>query len=266
MRRGSLAEKGVHAVRSGEERGWQVREPGNFVSCAVRLYVSVGVCLSSRTRVSWVGSQRVCQWITLTLAEAASPSVNRQVGRLWIQTDHSGAAAPRRSVLEAGASSGCEGEDFSKPGREEPWGKQNLENYHYSDVENEGKEGGRIPRCHVGHLLGFIALGNMVSQMYSILCSQRWRSSIQSAKPRPGTDWLWLRSWTSYCLKFRLKLKKVGKTTSSFKYDLNQTPYDYTVEVTNRFKGLDMVDRVPEELWKEVSNIIQEAVTKTIPK
>ena len=66
--------------------------------------------------------------------------------------------------------------------------------------------------------------------------------------------------------KFRLKLKKVGKTTSSFKYDLNQTPYDYTVEVTNRFKGLDMVDRVPEELWKEVSNIIQEAVTKTIPK
>ena len=61
-------------------------------------------------------------------------------------------------------------------------------------------------------------------------------------------------------------MKKVGKTTSSFKYDLNQIPYDYTVEVTNRFKGLGMVDRVPEELWKEVRNIIQEAVTKTIPQ
>ena len=61
-------------------------------------------------------------------------------------------------------------------------------------------------------------------------------------------------------------MKKVGKTTSSFKYDLNQIPYDYTVKVTNRFKELDTVDRVPEELWKEVRNIIQEAVTKTIPE
>ena len=66
--------------------------------------------------------------------------------------------------------------------------------------------------------------------------------------------------------KFRLKLKKVGKTTRPFRYDLNQIPYDYTVEVTNRFKGLDQVDRVPEELWMEVCNIIQEAVTKTILK
>ena len=67
--------------------------------------------------------------------------------------------------------------------------------------------------------------------------------------------------------KFRLKLKKVGKTTRPFRYDLNQIPYDYTVEVTNRFKGLDMLDRVPEELWMEVHDIIvQEAVIKTIPK
>ena len=66
--------------------------------------------------------------------------------------------------------------------------------------------------------------------------------------------------------KFRLKWKKVGKTTRSFKYDLNQIPYNYTVEVTNRFKGLDMIDRVPEELWTEVRNIIQEVVIKTIPK
>ena len=66
--------------------------------------------------------------------------------------------------------------------------------------------------------------------------------------------------------KFRLKLKKVGKTTRPFRYDLNQILYDYTVEVTNRFKGLDLVDRVPEELWREVHNTVQEVVTKTIPK
>ena len=66
--------------------------------------------------------------------------------------------------------------------------------------------------------------------------------------------------------KFRLKLKKVGKTTRPFRYDLNQIPYDYTVEVTNRFKGLDLIDRVPEELWTEVHDIVQEAVIKTIPK
>ena len=66
--------------------------------------------------------------------------------------------------------------------------------------------------------------------------------------------------------KLRLKFKKVGKTTRSFRYDLNQIPYDYTEEVKNRFKGLDLVDRVPEELWMEVHNTVQEAVTKTIPK
>ena len=66
--------------------------------------------------------------------------------------------------------------------------------------------------------------------------------------------------------KFRRKLKKVGKTTRPFRYDLNQIPYNYTVEVTNRFKGLDLIDRVPEELWTEVCDIVQEAVIKTIPK
>jgi len=66
--------------------------------------------------------------------------------------------------------------------------------------------------------------------------------------------------------KFRLKLKKVGETTRPFSYNLNQILYDYTVEVTNRFKGLDLRDRVPEELWTEVHDIIQEAVIKTIPK
>ena len=66
--------------------------------------------------------------------------------------------------------------------------------------------------------------------------------------------------------KFRFKLTKVGKTTRSFRYDLNQIPYDITVGVTNRFKGLDLIDRVLQELWAEVHDIVQEAVIKTIPK
>ena len=61
-------------------------------------------------------------------------------------------------------------------------------------------------------------------------------------------------------------MKKVGETTRSFRYDLSQIPYDYTGEVTNRFKGLDLIDRVPDELWMEVHAIVQEAVIKTIPK
>ena len=69
-----------------------------------------------------------------------------------------------------------------------------------------------------------------------------------------------------FIAKFKLKLKKVRKTTRPFKYDLNQIPYDYTVEVTNRFKGLDLIESVPEELWTEVHDTLQEAVIKTIPK
>ena len=61
-------------------------------------------------------------------------------------------------------------------------------------------------------------------------------------------------------------MKKVGKTTRPFRYDLNQVTYNYTVEVTNRFTGLDLIDRVPEELWMEVSDTVQESVIKTIPK
>ena len=65
--------------------------------------------------------------------------------------------------------------------------------------------------------------------------------------------------------KFRFKLKKVGKTTRPFRYDLNQIPYSYTVEVTNRFKILDMTDRVPDKLWMKVRDILQETGIKTIP-
>ena len=84
------------------------------------------------------------------------------------------------------------------------------------------------------------------------------------SKTRPGADYG--SDHELLIVKFRLQLKKVGKTTRPFRYDLNQIPYDYTVEVTNRFKGLDLVDRVPEELWTEVCNTVQKAVTKTIPK
>jgi len=66
--------------------------------------------------------------------------------------------------------------------------------------------------------------------------------------------------------KLRLKLKTVGKTTKPFRYDINKIPYDYTVEVKNRFKGLDLIDRVPDELWTEVHDIVQETGIKTIPK
>ena len=72
--------------------------------------------------------------------------------------------------------------------------------------------------------------------------------------------------WSLLIAKFRLKLKKVGKTTRPFRYDLNQIPYNYTVEVRNRFKGLDLIDRVPDELWNEVRDIVQETGIKTIPK
>ena len=66
--------------------------------------------------------------------------------------------------------------------------------------------------------------------------------------------------------KFRLKLKKVGKTTRPLRYDLNQIPFDYTVEVRNRFKGLDLIDRVPDELWTELHDFVEETGIKTIPR
>ena len=86
---------------------------------------------------------------------------------------------------------------------------------------------------------------------------------MHSAKTRPGAD-----CGSDHKLiiaKFRLKLKKVGKTTRPFKYDLNQIPYDHRVEVRNRFKVLDLVDRVPDELLMEVHDIVQETGIKTIP-
>ena len=106
--------------------------------------------------------------------------------------------------------------------------------------------------------------GQHQNQVAYILCSQRWRSSIQSTKTRPGAD---CGSYHELLIaKFRLKLKKVGKTTRPFRYNLNQITYDYTVEVRNRFKGLDLIDRVPDELWTEVRDIVQETGIKTMEK
>ena len=87
---------------------------------------------------------------------------------------------------------------------------------------------------------------------------------MQSTKTRPRADCG--SDHELLIAKFRLKLKKVGKTTRPFRYDLNQISYDYTVEVRNRFKGLDLIDRVPDQLWTEVPDIVRETRIKTIPK
>ena len=83
-------------------------------------------------------------------------------------------------------------------------------------------------------------------------------------KKRPGADCG--SDHELLIIKFRFKLKKIGETTRPFRYDLNQIPYNYKLEVTNRFKGLDLINRLPEELWTEVRDTVQEAVIKTIPK
>ena len=103
------------------------------------------------------------------------------------------------------------------------------------------------------------------SENYALDWLPQWLStvSIQSAKTRPGTDCG--SDHELLIAKFRLKLKKVGKTTRAYRYDLNQIPYDYTVAVKNRYKGLDLIDRVPDELWNEVRDIVKETRIKTIP-
>ena len=86
-----------------------------------------------------------------------------------------------------------------------------------------------------------------------IFFAARWRSSIQSAKTRPGADYS--SDHEPLIVKFRLELK-VGNITRPFRYDLNQIPYDYTVEVRNSYKGLDLIERVPKELWTDVHGTV----------
>ena len=106
--------------------------------------------------------------------------------------------------------------------------------------------------------------GQHRSQIDYILCSQRWRSSIQLTKTRLGADCG--SDHELLMAKFRLKLKKVEKITRPFRYDLNQIPHDYIVEMRNRFKRLDLIDRIPDELWTEDHDIVQETGIKIIPK
>ena len=87
--------------------------------------------------------------------------------------------------------------------------------------------------------------------------------ALFSQKNQTGS-WLWLRSWTPY-YQIQTYIEESRETAIPFKYDLNQIPYDYTVEVRNRFKGLDLIDRVPDELWTKVRDIVQEIGIKTIP-
>ena len=89
-------------------------------------------------------------------------------------------------------------------------------------------------------------------QTVNILCSLRWRTCIQLAKTRPGADYG--SDYQLLIAKFRLKLKKMGKTTKPFRYDLNEIPYDYTVEMMNRFQGLDLVDRMPTRKTRKKQN------------
>ena len=105
--------------------------------------------------------------------------------------------------------------------------------------------------------------GQYQNQIDYVPCSWRWESSIQSAKNKTRR-WLWLRSWTP-CCQIQTEIEESReKHKTPFRYDVNQISYDYTVEVTNRFKGLDLIDRMPEELWTEVHDIVQEALNKTI--
>ena len=96
-------------------------------------------------------------------------------------------------------------------------------------------------------------MANTEIRLIIFFCSQRWRSFIQSGNTRLGADYS--SDHELLIAKFRFKLKKLQKTTRPFRYDLNQIPYNYTLEVRNRFKGLDLTDRVSDELWTEVHDI-----------
>ena len=118
-----------------------------------------------------------------------------------------------------------------------------------------------LPREHSSH--GHHQIVNIDIRLI-LFFKPKMEKLYRVSKNKTGS-WLWLRSWTPYC-QIRLKLKKVGKTTRPFRYDLNQTPNDYTVEVRYRYKRPNLIDRVPDELWMEVCDIVQEARIKTIPK
>ena len=141
----------------------------------------------------------------------------------------------------------------------------NMQVWPWSTKWSRSTDNRVLPREHTGHSKHPLPTTQektlhehhqMVNTKIILIIFQRWRSSIQSAKTRLGTDCD--SDLELLIAKFRPKLKKVGETTRSFRYDLNQIPSDSTVEVTNRFKGLDLIDRLPEELRTEVHDIVQE--------
>ena len=105
--------------------------------------------------------------------------------------------------------------------------------------------------------------GQYQNQIDYILYSKRWRSSIQSAKTRLGADYG--SNYELLIANFRLRLKKVGETTGPFRYDWNQIPYDYTMEVRNRFKGLVLIDRMPDELWQRFVTLYRRQGSRPSP-
>ena len=105
---------------------------------------------------------------------------------------------------------------------------------------------------------------NTEIRLITFFAAKDGKALYSQLKTRPGADCG--SDHELLIAKFRLKLNKAGKTTRPFRYDLNQIPYDYTVEVRNRFKGLDLIDREPDQLWMEVCDTVQETGIKTIPK
>ena len=151
----------------------------------------------------------------------------------------------------------------------------NRQVWPWSEKWSRAKVNRFLSREHIGHRKHpFPTTQKMTLHMdiprWSIPISNWWCclqpviEKLYTVSENKTGSWLWLRSWVHYC-KIRAYIE-VGKTTKPFRYDLNQIPCDYTVEVTNRFRGLALINRVPEELWMEIRNIVQEAVAKTIPK
>ena len=140
----------------------------------------------------------------------------------------------------------------------------------------EGKGNRALPREHTGHskhslpttqekaLHMDITRWPMPKSEWLYFLWPKMEKFYTVSKNKTGS-WLWLRSWTPIA-KFRLKLKKVGKTNKPFRYNINQIPYSNTVKVTNIFKGWDLIYRVPEELWMKGHDIVQEELTNTITK
>ena len=169
---------------------------------------------------------------------------------LWRSTKPSGTNTPQRCPFH------YRGLECKSRKSRATWGNRQI--WPWSTKQSRSKANRVSPREHIGHSKYLFQQhkrivytwtspgGQYQNEMDYILCSQRWRSSIQSAKTRPGADWG--SDHELLIAKFRLKLKKVGKTTRPLRYDLNQIPYDYTVEMRNRFKGLYLIDRVPDEL------------------